>query len=389
MVEAGTLYWITGLSGAGKTTIGNRLYYEIKKTHENVILLDGDVLKRTVMDDDETDVYSDASRRRRALRYARICKMLTDQGVIVICCTIAMYDAVRDWNRKNNKRYVEVFLDVPMTVLEQRDQKGLYSKVKHGDNQPLAGVNLNVEFPKQPDVTIKNDGTYTVGQCVDMIMSFETKLLSDYDRDTAYWNNYYDSKTDSVQISEPSLFAKEVTNYVSAGKNLLELGCGNGRDSLYFDSVGIHVTAIDASDKAIAELEATKTSNASFICDDFVTASALFTGQYDYVYSRFSLHAINAEQEGQVITNVYNVLKETGLFFIEVRSVNDEIYGLGEKVGEDSYFYQGHFRRFIRIKDLEKKLEDAGFKIKYAEESRGFAPFGNDDPMVIRVIAER
>ena len=122
--KGGCLYWITGLSGAGKTTIGNRLFYELRKTNDNVVLLDGDMLKEIVSD---ILGYSDADRRKRAMTYAALCKILADQGQIVICCTIAMYDEVREWNRKNNKRYVEVFLSVPLNVLQERDQKGMYS----------------------------------------------------------------------------------------------------------------------------------------------------------------------------------------------------------------------------------------------------------------------
>ena len=78
----GILYWITGLSGAGKTTIGNRLYYELRKHQNNVILLDGDILKNVIGDNLG---YSEIDRRNRAMKYARICKMFTDQGMIVIC----------------------------------------------------------------------------------------------------------------------------------------------------------------------------------------------------------------------------------------------------------------------------------------------------------------
>ena len=67
MKNEGTLYWITGLSGAGKTTIGNRLYYELKRTRENVVLLDGDILKQIV---DENVGYSDIERRKRAMHSA-------------------------------------------------------------------------------------------------------------------------------------------------------------------------------------------------------------------------------------------------------------------------------------------------------------------------------
>lgn len=136
MINEGILYWITGLAGAGKTTIGNRLFYELRKDNKNVVLLDGDVLKHIV--DDEPG-YSDADRRKRAMKYALLCKTLTNQGMIVICCTIAMYDEVREYNRQNNKGYIEVFLDVPFSVLKQRDQKGMYSQFAKGEIQNLVG----------------------------------------------------------------------------------------------------------------------------------------------------------------------------------------------------------------------------------------------------------
>ena len=129
MYNRGVLYWITGLSGAGKTTLGNRLYYEKRKEQDNVILLDGDILKNIVGD---SIGYTIEDRKKRAIKYAMLCKTLTDQGIIVICCTIAMFDEVREWNRKNNKGYVEIFLDVPREVLEERDQKGMYSSLKKG-----------------------------------------------------------------------------------------------------------------------------------------------------------------------------------------------------------------------------------------------------------------
>ena len=103
----GLLYWITGLSGAGKTTIGTSLYYEIKKDRDNVVFLDGDIVKPLLADDSG---YTSEARHKRAWKYAHLCRMLTNQGMIVVCCTIAMFDEIRDWNRKHIKGYVEIFL---------------------------------------------------------------------------------------------------------------------------------------------------------------------------------------------------------------------------------------------------------------------------------------
>lgn len=383
-MQDGTLYWITGLAGAGKTTIGNRLYYEIKKSKPNVVLLDGDLMKSVVSD---IVGYSDEARRKRAMKYAALCKLLTDQGLVVICCTIAMYDEVRAWNRVQNKGYVEVFLNVPMNVLRERDQKGLYSKIKDGRENNVAGEDLAVEYPKNPDIEIINDGSLSIAQCVRRILDYKVYLSSDYDRDTEYWNDYY--KKDKAPI-EPSLFAKTILSEMQKGKTVLELGCGNGRDSLYFYRNGLNVTAVDASDCTISQLKQQyDEDNICFICDDFVCSPAIFSGQFDYCYSRFSLHAINEEQEIEVIKNVFNVLKSKGKFFIEVRSVHDELYGKGERVGKDSFVHDGHYRRFVHKELLENELKQCGFIIDYSEEQRGFAPFGESDPPVIRVIAKK
>lgn len=384
MGRQGILYWITGLSGAGKTTIGNRLYYELRKKSSNVVLLDGDILKNIV---DDQAGYSEADRRKRAMKYALLCRTLTEQGLIVICCTIAMYDEVRIWNRKNNKGYVEVFLDVSEETLRDRNQKGMYSQFQKGTLKNLAGIDVKVEFPKNPDLVIKNDGELTIKECVERILGLDVKFSSDYDRDVEYWNRFYEG---NPNIEYPSLFAQDITKILVKNRNLLELGCGNGRDSFYFAKNGINVTAIDASEKVIDRLQEKGCGgNICFICDDFVCSPAIFAGQFDYCYSRFSLHAINEEQEDELIKNVYRVLKATGKFFIEARSIHDEIYGLGNKIARNTYAYQGHFRRFIVIEELEEKLCSAGFRIEYSEEKTGFAPFGESDPPIIRVIAEK
>ncbi len=209
----------------------------------------------------------------------------------------------------------------------------------------------------------------------------------EYRRDTNYWNAYYRGNPD---IKNPSLFAQTVGRMLEQSKSILDLGCGNGRDSVYFAGLGLKVTAIDASDAAITQLRKEHgEGDINFICDDFVSSSEVYAGQYDYVYSRFTLHAINESQETKVLNNIYQVLKQDGKFFIEVRSVNDEIYGLGEAVGPDSYIYEGHYRRFIRIEQLEAKIKEAGFEIMTAVEQRGFAPYQESDPPIIRITAQK
>ena len=116
--------------------------------------------------------------------------------MIVICCTIAMFDEVREWNRENNKGYVEVFLNVPFDTLKQRDQKSMYSKYERGEFENLFGMEMEVEFPKCPDIEIINDGQFTIEECVRKIMDYPVTISSDFDRDTEYWNQFYQKNPD-------------------------------------------------------------------------------------------------------------------------------------------------------------------------------------------------
>ena len=208
----GTLYWITGLSGAGKTTIGNALYYELKKKQDNLIILDGDILKKLV---GNSLGYSQSDRKKRAYYYSNLCKTLTDQGISVVICTIAMYDEVRDWNRANIEKYVEIFLNVNKDILMKRDRKGLYSGQSTGKIENVAGMDQDVEFPKNPDIIIENDGTITISDCVNKIMEYKVNVKDTFDRDVNYWNQYYLRKEKEIQ--EPSDFAKFVLPYMEKG----------------------------------------------------------------------------------------------------------------------------------------------------------------------------
>ena len=120
--DDGTLYWITGLPGVGKTMIGTALYYELKRKGRHVILLDGDVL----LDVFGEDGFSIEDRYERAKKYARLCRILTSQNATVICCTISLFDEIRKWNRENNGRYVEVYVEASEEILEKRDYKIYY-----------------------------------------------------------------------------------------------------------------------------------------------------------------------------------------------------------------------------------------------------------------------
>ena len=166
--ESGKVFWITGLSGAGKTTIGKLLYNKIRENNKAVVFLDGDILRQVFGDDLG---YTREDRYKSAMRNARLCRMLSAMGITVICSTISMFDKVRRWNRENIADYCEIYLKVSPKVLLERNQKGLYEQ----DIKSLVGFGIDMEEPKAPDIVFVNDGTRYPQDIVNDILGFVSK----------------------------------------------------------------------------------------------------------------------------------------------------------------------------------------------------------------------
>lgn len=149
----GRVIWITGLSGAGKTTLAGAVAGALPGS----ILLDGDTM-RSVLGSQSAD-YDVEGRKRLAFTYARLANMLASQGFTVIVATISLFHEVHAWNRANMPAYMEVFLDVPASVRESRDPKGLYAGAKKGCVKNMAGGGVSVEFPLQPDLVLTEKDT--------------------------------------------------------------------------------------------------------------------------------------------------------------------------------------------------------------------------------------
>mgnify|MGYP001075911896 CR=1 FL=1 len=154
----GTVYWITGLSGAGKTTIGMLVYEKMKQVFPNTVFLDGDMMREVFGRDLG---YTEEARRRCAMRYSRLCNMLQRQDMNVVCCTVSMFDEIREWNRAHIKEYREIYIKVSMDTLKRRDQKGLYSGNTLEQDKEVMGIQIACEEPKAPDLIVENDGERT------------------------------------------------------------------------------------------------------------------------------------------------------------------------------------------------------------------------------------
>lgn len=160
-MKKGTVYFFTGLSGAGKTTLGELFYSRLRARKDNVVLLDGDRI-RPVYNEDIG--YTDEERIKGASRTFRVCRMLSEQGIDVVVCSICMYSAVRDWNRENIESYKEIYIKVERGTLLRRNQKGLYTGGRN-----VVGVDLPFDEPKSPDIVIENDGKERPEEIVDRL----------------------------------------------------------------------------------------------------------------------------------------------------------------------------------------------------------------------------
>jgi len=144
-------FWITGLSASGKTTMSQMLYEHYTCTGANTILLDGDELR----DIFSNHSYSRSARLNVGLSYSRLCKHLVSQNVNVIIAVIGLFKEIHDWNRKNIPEYCEIFIDTPIEELKKRDPKGIYKLYDEGKTNNIAGLDLKVDYPENPDIHIK------------------------------------------------------------------------------------------------------------------------------------------------------------------------------------------------------------------------------------------
>lgn len=216
--------------------------------------------------------------------------------------------------------------------------------------------------------------------------------------DKTYWRDFYSRHKIGVK---PSLFAKFVyKNYLLESINcdtnkrtksntpsLLELGCGNGRDSLYFANNGIDTTAIDQVQEEIAflndyvetqqdskqshtestqeaEQRSDSQNNPHFLCGDFTQLDDFsFQQQFDCIYSRFTLHSINKAQQDKTLADCLKYCKNGGILSVEVRGEKNSLCGKGKAVeGEtNAFIYDNHYRRFLNFNQTIHEIESLRF----------------------------
>jgi cytidine diphosphoramidate kinase len=148
--SAGTVFWITGLPRSGKTTLAKALCGRLRNENRAVVALDGDSFREACGGDLG---YDDAARLKNAKRLSGMCRLISSQGLIVVCSTVSLFAEIHALNRNTFERYVEVLVRVPNEILMRRDPL-LYGAAARGDIQ-LPGVNQSYSFPPHPEVVFE------------------------------------------------------------------------------------------------------------------------------------------------------------------------------------------------------------------------------------------
>jgi adenylyl-sulfate kinase len=149
--QKGFTLWMTGLSGAGKTTIAKIVEAELKSRGLKIERLDGDVVRQSLTRDLG---FSKEDRDKNIERVAFVAKLLSRNGVGVIASFISPYRAVRDQVRAETTNFIEVFIHAPLEVCIDRDVKGMYKKAMAGEIENFTGISDPYEEPLNPEIRV-------------------------------------------------------------------------------------------------------------------------------------------------------------------------------------------------------------------------------------------
>lgn len=146
--------WLTGLSGSGKSTLANLLEKKLHEQGKHTYLLDGDNVRHGLCGDLG---FSDKDRVENIRRISEVAKLFVDSGMVVLTAFISPFQSDRDFCRNllADGEFIEVYVDTPLEVCEQRDPKGLYKKARSGEIKHFTGIDSTYEAPQSPEVHLQ------------------------------------------------------------------------------------------------------------------------------------------------------------------------------------------------------------------------------------------
>jgi cytidine diphosphoramidate kinase len=141
------VYWVTGVSGSGKSTFANILKKELEEKKINSILIDGDEIRKLLNDKYS---YTKDDRLEVARIYSKLAKLISEQGVTTIVSTISLFNEIHEWNRENISGYKEILIKRDMNDILRDDKKLVYK------NNNVVGNEIPAEYPKNPEFIVEN-----------------------------------------------------------------------------------------------------------------------------------------------------------------------------------------------------------------------------------------
>ena len=166
--QKGCVIWFTGLSGSGKSTLANAVEQVLHQQRHHTYVLDGDNVRHGL---NKNLGFSPEDREENIRRIGEVAKLFSDAGTIVMTAFISPYCADRNQARAliTEDRFVEVFVDCPLDVCEERDTKGLYKKARAGEIKEFTGISAPYELPLNPEVTV-NTAALSIEECAQAVV---------------------------------------------------------------------------------------------------------------------------------------------------------------------------------------------------------------------------
>ena len=163
------ILWFTGLSGSGKSTIANIVETKLLALGKHSYLLDGDNIRYGLNNDLS---FSDQDRIENIRRIGEVAKLFIDSGLIVLTAFISPFISDREQVRQlvTKNQFIEIFIDTPLALCEQRDPKGLYKKARAGEIKCFTGIDSVYQQPRNADIHIKTEH-HTANACAELIMT--------------------------------------------------------------------------------------------------------------------------------------------------------------------------------------------------------------------------
>ncbi|MCW9033585.1 MAG: adenylyl-sulfate kinase [Rhodospirillales bacterium] len=161
------IIWVTGISGAGKTTVCDAIWSKIKPQLPQLAVIDGDVVRQIF---GGSLGHREVDRVVQIKRIQSIAKLLDDQGFIVLVAALYSHPDLLNWNRENFEEYYEVYLDVSLEMVQQRDPKGLYAKAAAGKMPHVVGIDIPWHAPKNPHLVFDGNEGETVETIAEKII---------------------------------------------------------------------------------------------------------------------------------------------------------------------------------------------------------------------------